>query len=164
MSNDELRELAAIIACDLFTNGNKDHAHRLVLELPDQKDAGGWCEQAVRDRIFGHLQNAYPPPAVPQGSGLRRWSTIPAWTLSPDSIGVWLFHPRLRSTLSPLAAYEFESITNASGTTLRCLQDMPRDAGLWYGPILTGMPPDGLWESAVPVVSARVEGTVPDAR
>ena len=45
------RQVAETIAQDLFTNGNGDRAKRLVSELPDGRDGGGWCESAVVDRI-----------------------------------------------------------------------------------------------------------------
>lgn len=46
---------AGRIADDLFTNGNNEHGSRLVLELPDGRDGGGWCESAVRDHIKTEL-------------------------------------------------------------------------------------------------------------
>lgn len=52
MSN---QQLAAKIADDLFTNGCDEKAERLVLELPNGRDGGGWCKQAVADRILQAL-------------------------------------------------------------------------------------------------------------
>lgn len=43
--------IAKRIAKHLFTNGANERATRLVLQLPDGRDGGGWCEKAVRDSI-----------------------------------------------------------------------------------------------------------------
>ena len=46
------RELLAWkIADALFTNGMKEKATRLVLELPSKRDGGGWSKQAAIDQI-----------------------------------------------------------------------------------------------------------------
>lgn len=45
------RLVAEQIAADLFENGAGQHAKRLVIELPDGRDGGGWCEGAVVDRV-----------------------------------------------------------------------------------------------------------------
>lgn len=36
----------------LFTNGSGQKAHRLVLTSVNGQDLGGWCKQAVIDRIL----------------------------------------------------------------------------------------------------------------
>jgi len=41
------RKLAGKIADELMTNGAGDKAQRLVMELKDGRDAGGWCRNAV---------------------------------------------------------------------------------------------------------------------
>lgn len=40
----------------LFTNGAGETADRLVLELENGRDGGGWCRGAVRDQICDALQ------------------------------------------------------------------------------------------------------------
>ena len=52
------RKLAERIARDLFTNGNRQRADRLLLVREPggargsyQVDLGGWCEPAMADRI-----------------------------------------------------------------------------------------------------------------
>jgi len=47
------RRLAHRIAERLFTNGQGVRAARLVLTIdgPPKRDLGGWCEEAVVDRI-----------------------------------------------------------------------------------------------------------------
>ena len=44
---DTIREIAEAIADSLMTNGNEERAERLVLELPDGRDGGGWCRSSV---------------------------------------------------------------------------------------------------------------------
>lgn len=55
-SNDLLdaiiHKLAKRIAEDLFHSGAGGTAKRLVLEMEDGKNAGGWCKAAVIDRIW----------------------------------------------------------------------------------------------------------------
>jgi hypothetical protein len=41
------KELAKEITDELFRNGNNDIAKRLVLELPDKTDGGGWSQTAA---------------------------------------------------------------------------------------------------------------------
>lgn len=55
---DSIKTLATIIANDLFTAGPRtnpdqtEHAERLVLRIDStNRDLGGWCESALRDRI-----------------------------------------------------------------------------------------------------------------
>lgn len=45
------RMLAMRIAAELFTNGNGNVAKRLVLELEDGRNGGGWAITAAVDRI-----------------------------------------------------------------------------------------------------------------
>jgi hypothetical protein len=52
--------IAAVIARDLFTSGNGSIATRLVLELKDTRQFGGWCEVAVVDRIEDMLDRYFP--------------------------------------------------------------------------------------------------------
>ena len=47
--------LAATIARDLFTSGCGSRASRLVMVDKEGRQIAGWCEEAVRDRIAGHL-------------------------------------------------------------------------------------------------------------
>lgn len=51
--------IAKVIARALFTNGSKQRAERLVLELKDNRDSGGWCEQAAADQIEVILNGSY---------------------------------------------------------------------------------------------------------
>lgn len=51
----EHKKLAKQIAKSLFTNGFGERAQRLVLELPEGKNGGGWAEVAVVDVIAEHL-------------------------------------------------------------------------------------------------------------
>lgn len=55
MPNEVVSALAEAIARDLFTNGSGERAQRLVLELPGKRDGGGWCEEAMSNRIAEHL-------------------------------------------------------------------------------------------------------------
>jgi len=48
------------IANKLFTNGRERKARRLVLELMDGTDGGGWCKKAVIDLIDATLQQPHP--------------------------------------------------------------------------------------------------------
>ena len=48
---DWIHELAEQIAADLFTDSVGEVARRLVIELDDGRQPGGYCEQAVSDRI-----------------------------------------------------------------------------------------------------------------
>lgn len=51
------RELAEAIARDLFTNGFRERATRLVLTDDENgKPLGGWCEKAVADRVEEFLK------------------------------------------------------------------------------------------------------------
>lgn len=56
-----MKALAERIARDLFTNGQGEHAERLVLIDANGRDLGGWCEQAVVDRIEGALRGPEAP-------------------------------------------------------------------------------------------------------
>lgn len=47
--------LADEIVKDLFQNGHGGKAKRLVLELEDGKDGGGWDKGSVRAAIIKHL-------------------------------------------------------------------------------------------------------------
>jgi hypothetical protein len=51
-------ELADKIADSLFTDGDGQKAERLVLELPNGRNGGGWCRDAVR----GVIQAAISEP------------------------------------------------------------------------------------------------------
>ena len=51
-----MMKISERIAEKLFTNGGGEKAQRLVLELPDGKDGGGWCKRAVVDVIDAVLQ------------------------------------------------------------------------------------------------------------
>ncbi len=51
---DDLRVASAIVQ-RLFTSGNHEEAHRLVLTAVDGRDLGGWCKQAVVDVIVDVL-------------------------------------------------------------------------------------------------------------
>lgn len=53
-----VRALAESIARGLFTNGFGEHAGRLVLELDDGRNGGGWSELAVADAIEKKLLEA----------------------------------------------------------------------------------------------------------
>lgn len=62
---DKIKTLATVIANDLFTAGPRDkpdqaeHAERLVLWLDSgNRELGGWCESAMRDRIEKFLREA----------------------------------------------------------------------------------------------------------
>lgn len=55
------RRVAKEIATELFQNGAGGAANRLVLELPNKRNGGGWCKQAVIDVITVGLKE-FPPP------------------------------------------------------------------------------------------------------
>ena len=71
----DVEEMARAIAADLFTNGDGSRARRLVLELPNGRDGGGWSEAPAADRIartLAYLRAPSPPVAVsatPQDAG-----------------------------------------------------------------------------------------------
>lgn len=48
-------EVANRIVDELFTNPAGQEASRLVLELIDGRDGGGWVKQSIRDLIAKHL-------------------------------------------------------------------------------------------------------------
>lgn len=56
MKEADARKLATEIAKDLFTNGNNDHAIRLVHESVDGRYLGGWSEEAVIARLTRWIQ------------------------------------------------------------------------------------------------------------
>lgn len=64
----DVESLARKITTDLFTNGAGQPGNRLVLELSDKSDGGGWCSKAVFDRI-GAMIHAALPAAEPAGDG-----------------------------------------------------------------------------------------------
>lgn len=49
-------ELAQTIVADLFSNVNGDVAERLVLELTEQRDGGGWSQSAASSRVAYIIQ------------------------------------------------------------------------------------------------------------
>ena len=51
MTEQEVEQLAEWIVSDLFTNGVGQKAKRLVLELEDGRDGGGWGRGPAKDRI-----------------------------------------------------------------------------------------------------------------
>lgn len=61
LNDQTVQKLAEDIAKDLFTSGSGQVATRLVmLQEPDDplnptRDLGGWCEEAVINRIRKHL-------------------------------------------------------------------------------------------------------------
>lgn len=56
----DTQSVAREIADDLFRNGGGQVAERLVLELPDGREGGGWCHSAAIDRIATILQASIP--------------------------------------------------------------------------------------------------------
>lgn len=65
---DMCREIARAVAAELMRNGNGDSAKRLVLELENGRDGGGWCRAAVESRVEAvvkaHIEKAHlPAPA-----------------------------------------------------------------------------------------------------
>lgn len=58
MTERQIKQLAAEIARDLFTNGFNERADRLVLTSKNGRDLGGWGEPMVRDRIADKLREA----------------------------------------------------------------------------------------------------------
>lgn len=63
MSTPDDEKVAREIADDLFHNGVGQEADRLVLTLQPNRDIGGWCKQAVVDRIASALSAAREPVA-----------------------------------------------------------------------------------------------------
>ena len=49
-------DLAKVITADLFSNSNGDVAKRLVLELADEQDGGGWSQDAATARVIYVIQ------------------------------------------------------------------------------------------------------------
>ena len=61
-TDKQIDNLANRIACDLFTNGNGDHAARLVLESlrltnAPASELGGWTESAAASSIKKTITN-----------------------------------------------------------------------------------------------------------
>ncbi len=50
------REIALLIADDLFHNGQGQVAIRLVSQLAGGRDGGGWSQSAVEDRVEAILK------------------------------------------------------------------------------------------------------------
>ena len=57
VSSDLLDAAIEEILNRLFTNGAGETAQRLVLELENGRNGGGWCRNAVRDQIRDALQS-----------------------------------------------------------------------------------------------------------
>lgn len=58
MDEQEAREIAGKIVAELFQNGAREQANRLVLTQDSpQRNLGGWSRLAVEDRIVSHLVN-----------------------------------------------------------------------------------------------------------
>jgi hypothetical protein len=59
-----IARLAQEIARDLFTNGQRQRADRLVLTIdgPPKLDLGGWSEAGATDRVRGKLTEALSSP------------------------------------------------------------------------------------------------------
>jgi hypothetical protein len=55
-SNDSLDAAVNEIVERLFTNGAKETARRLVLELENGRNGGGWGKEPVRDLILDVLK------------------------------------------------------------------------------------------------------------
>lgn len=55
MRRAEQIEIADAIVNDLFTNGFKEHAARLVMLDVHGRDIGGWGCRVIRDRIIAIL-------------------------------------------------------------------------------------------------------------
>ncbi len=51
----EIEAITNAIVDELFTNVFGESAQRLVLELPDKKDGGGWCRDSVSSIVAKHL-------------------------------------------------------------------------------------------------------------
>ena len=52
----DVDEIAEFIVDDLFRTGNGEVASRLVLELPDGGNGGGWSKAGARSRIKDILE------------------------------------------------------------------------------------------------------------
>jgi len=52
----DIEKVADEIVENLFENGYGEKAQRLVLELEDGSNGGGWCKQAVKDVIVAKLK------------------------------------------------------------------------------------------------------------
>ncbi len=56
MDEQEAREIAGRIVAELFQNGAREQANRLVLMQDNpQRNLGGWGRLAVEDRIVSYL-------------------------------------------------------------------------------------------------------------
>jgi hypothetical protein len=75
------RQLACEIAKSLFTNGAGKRAHRLVLEMSNGSNGGGWIESSVARVIEEHL-DAIQQPAQQQGG--QRAGECPPHIASKD--------------------------------------------------------------------------------
>ena len=58
IADQKLEALAKRIARQLFTNFAEQRANRLVLEMPDGRMGGGWCEEAAADHILETIRQS----------------------------------------------------------------------------------------------------------
>lgn len=128
MPSTDTRDLAKEIAADLFTNGLGQHARRLVLELENGHNGGGWCERAVVDRIRGHLAS---PPASEAGQPLKhpeaacRNARIGNSAASPDPSA---------EVVGPVQAVAFAFLRGAEVLMERCPKKARIHDGEWFIP------------------------------
>lgn len=58
----DIEKLANEIVEYLFSNGVGKRARRLVLELTDGRNGGGWGKEPMRDAIIDKIKAAKPAP------------------------------------------------------------------------------------------------------
>lgn len=80
------QQLQALVD-ELFTNGDGTQAHRLVLTSMDGRDLGGWCRQAVVDRIRAAVRaGAALPPQLERKELQRGTRERPCYNCGPQVI------------------------------------------------------------------------------
>ena len=60
LTNKAIKTISRDIVDILFINGFNESANRLILELDDKRNGGGWCKEAATKRIEEYLLNTRP--------------------------------------------------------------------------------------------------------
>jgi hypothetical protein len=87
VSQERLTALVQQIVDDLFTNGSGQRADRLVLTIdgPPTRNLGGWCREAIRDRILEEIDPSSPPAS---GSPQAKVWLLQQWDEQRIGLGV----------------------------------------------------------------------------
>ena len=85
-ADQKLEALAKRIARQLFTNFAEQRAKRLVLEMPDGRMGGGWCEEAAADHILETIRQAIREDGVDRKNDA--WVQVARRVVWQEAIGV----------------------------------------------------------------------------